>query len=244
MRISLLKTERLRAVCRLLGSCTALADVGCDHGYLSAELIMTGRAERAIASDISPVSAAKAARLAESLGISDRMTALTADGLDCLNGVEPPYSIAVCGMGGELIASIIERGFEAASRAERIVMQPMRGEAELRRYLFEHDFRIEDERVIREGRRFYQVISAVPNRRDMIPEGFPQGWFRFGWVMARRDAENLMPLLAHYASVYKRELSSAERKGRRPEGIVAELERTEALMRFIEKERAEKHAAE
>ena len=54
MRNSLLKDERLSAVFGLIGSAGLVADVGCDHGYLSAELILSGRAERVIASDISP----------------------------------------------------------------------------------------------------------------------------------------------------------------------------------------------
>ncbi len=244
MRFSLLKTERLRAVYGLLGQCGMFADVGCDHGYLSAELILTGRAEGAIASDISPVSAAKAARLAERLGIAGQMHAVTADGLESLNGVEPPYSIAVCGMGGELIADILERGREHAAKAERIVMQPMRGEAELRRYLYEHDYYIGDERVVREGRRFYQVIAAVPNRRDSVPEGFPKDWFRFGWVMARKDDPELTPLLLHYRSVYQRELDKAESEGCAPENVISEIARTDALLRFIEDERAKNHAFE
>ena len=244
MRISLLKTERLTAVYDLLGSCGTVADIGCDHGYLSAELILSGHAQKALASDISPVSAAKAQRLSERLGIRDAMIACISDGLDCLQGVEPPYSIAICGMGGELIASILERGAEAASKAERIVMQPMRGEAELRRFLFEHDFRITAERVIREGKRFYQVICAIPGERDTIPEWFPKDWFRFGWVMAEEGDPELEPLLRHYRSVYNRELIKAEKQGRRPEGIVLELERTDALLRYIENGRKHDHEAE
>ena len=233
MRNSLLKDERLSAVFGLIGSAGLIADVGCDHGYLSAELILSGRAERVIASDISPVSVNKAAALARAYGIVDRMSAVIADGLSPLKDEPGPYKIAVCGMGGKLIARLLEEGAGEASRAELIVMQPMRGEAELRRYLYENAYRITDERVVREGRRFYQVIAAVPNERDTIPEGFPEGWFRFGWVMAQKREPELIPLLRHYRSVYARELGRARAEGKSPENILAELENTEALLRFM-----------
>ena len=72
----------------------------------------------------------KAAALARAYGVSDRMRAVIADGLSPLNDEPGPYKIAVCGMGGKLIARLLKEGAGEASRAELIVMQPMRGEAE------------------------------------------------------------------------------------------------------------------
>ena len=234
MRNTLLKDERLRAVFGLLGEAETVADIGCDHGYLSAALVLSGRAKRVIASDISPVSAGKAAALAESLGIGAQMEAVCANGLSCLTGGEPGLKIAVCGMGGELIAKILAAAPGVVSRAELVVMQPMRGEAELRRYLYENRFRITDERVVLDEGRYYQVIAAVPGCRDTIPAGFPEGMFRFGWVMASKPETELMPLLKHYRAVYLKELENAERRGRSPEKLIEEIEKTEALMRFAE----------
>lgn len=234
MRHFQLKDERLKAVLAMLGKCETLADVGCDHGYLSAAAILSGAAMYALASDVSSVSAKKAEKLAQRLGLSGLMSVVCGDGLAPIGAEEPPYSIAVCGMGGELIARILEEGSESAKEADLIVMQPMRGEAELRRYLFEHDYRISDERVVRDGRRFYQVIAAVPNERDSIPEGFPKDYFRFGWVMAKKPEPELLPMLYHYRSVYRRELQKAEAKGSSPQNISEELRNTDSLIRFIE----------
>lgn len=227
-----LKDKRLSKVFELLGSAHTAADVGCDHGYLSAQLIVSGAAKTAVASDISAASVGKAARLAKRLGIEDRMICAEGDGLK----PAAPYSpdkIAVCGMGGELIARILEEGAETAQNAELIVMQPMRGEAELRRYLYENGFGIADELVVREGRRFYQVIAASYGKADVIPDGFPKGWFRFGWVMANKRDPQLVSLLYHYRSVYKRELEKAQKKGVCPDGLEEELERTDRLLAFM-----------
>ena len=188
-----LKDERLKAVLALIGRCGTLADVGCDHGWLSAAAVLSGAADKALASDISPVSAGKAERLAKRLGIADRMTAVCADGLAPAAGLEPPFSIAVCGMGGELIARILEEGRDTARKADIIVMQPMRGEAELREYLFRNGYGITDERVIRDGKLFYQIVAAVPNGENTIPEGFPKDWFRFGWAAAQNHPEERVP---------------------------------------------------
>ncbi len=222
--------DRLKTVLALIGRCETLADVGCDHGFLSAAAVLTGAADHALASDISPVSARKAERLAKRLGISEKMTVICCDGLAAAAAEEPPYTIAVCGMGGELIARILEKNALAAARAERIVMQPMRGEAELREYLFKNGYGITDERVVKEGKRFYQVIAAVPNGDNTVPDWFPKDWFRFGWIAAEKHPGDLMPLLEHYRAVYARELEKARTRGKDPAPLVNEIERVDALM--------------
>ena len=99
-------SPRLAAAAAMLGPAHTVWDVGCDHGFLSAHLIKSGAAQNVIATDLSPVSVAKAARFAERRGLSDRMRFAVTDGL---SGFEPSggYKLAVCGMGGELIASIL-----------------------------------------------------------------------------------------------------------------------------------------
>lgn len=236
MRNTLLKDDRLAAVFDMMGSAGIAADIGCDHGYLAAALITGGRADSVIASDISPVSVSKAAALADKLGISDRMKTVCADGLEPLDSAEPPYSIAVCGMGGELIASILDRSPKTARAASIIVMQPMRGEAELRRYLYEHGFGVTDERIAKDRGRYYQVIAAKPGLPNDLPDGFPKDWFRFGWVMAEKRDPLLPELLVRYRAAYMRELSRARAKGRDPEPILKELENTDALIRFVNAE--------
>lgn len=234
MSSELLKDARLSAVFEMLGSSPLVIDVGCDHGYLSAALILEGRAERAIASDISPFSVGKARLLFEKHGISGRAFAVQADGLDSLEGEAPPYKAAICGMGGELIARILERGKQAARSAELIVMQPMRGEAELREYLYRNGFGITDERVEVDSGRFYQIIAAKYGGQNKIPDWFPKDWFRFGWVNAQKRDPNLLALLRHYRSVYERELERAAEKGTRPQSVTDEIARTDKLIEYLE----------
>ena len=114
-------------------------------------------------------------------------------------------------------------------------MQPMRGEAELREYLFTNGFGIVDERVVTDSGRFYQVVAARYGAPNAIPEGFPKDFFRFGWVMAERGEEELVSLLGHYLEVYTKELKKAECRGRAPERLTEEIRKTRELMRFIER---------
>lgn len=235
MRKAVSLRPRLAAAFDMLGKADTVWDVGCDHGYLSAALLLSGRAGGVAASDISPASADKTQRLAKELGLEGRMTVFRADGL---SGFAPQgeFKLALCGMGGELIAQILESGAEIAAAASLIVMQPMRGEEELRRYLYRSGFSIVDEAAVLDDGRYYQLIAAVPRGGSVIPDWFPRDYFRFGWVMCSKPDDTLIALLAKYRGVYQKKLDSALKSGRAPAKLEKELAAVGAIIAHIEAE--------
>ena len=65
--------KRLAAI----GDCVegrCVADIGCDHGKLACGLVAEGRAERAIATDISAACLVKARELASATGLRSSAT--------------------------------------------------------------------------------------------------------------------------------------------------------------------------
>jgi len=85
-----------------------IADIGTDHAYLPVWLLLTGRVQGAVATDIREGPLRTAARTVERYGLSGKISLILADGLA---GIEKyhPDDIIIFGMGGELIASIIEK---------------------------------------------------------------------------------------------------------------------------------------
>ena len=142
------------------------ADIGCDHGRLSVALLQQGRADRVIASDIST-------ELAALCGLGSRLTTVLSDGMAHL-GPDEADAIAICGMGGELIARILEANLPAVKNARCITMQPMRGIEELRQFLRKNEFRIIDERLVLDAGRIYQIIGAKSGNPAPLPGWFPQ----------------------------------------------------------------------
>ena len=158
-----------------------IADIGSDHGRLICWLLHRYPDAEGIATDISRPSLMKTELLAEQEGLSERIRCLCGDGLDPLRGIKPDI-LMICGMGGELIRDILSRAEEPLGGAKTAVLQPMSGVEELREYLFADGYRVVSDRIVKEGGRYYQVMSVRKDGTpDRLPEGFPEGLFSIGY---------------------------------------------------------------
>ena len=101
-------SSRLKAVASLVRKGSSLADIGCDHGYLPVYLVMNGIIENAVASDINDGPLKQCRRLVESYSLQDKINCVLSDGLSNIEYTDF-QDVAICGMGGELIASILEQ---------------------------------------------------------------------------------------------------------------------------------------
>ncbi len=138
---------------------TVLADVGTDHAYLPITLMREKKIVRAIASDIhkGPILRAKENVLQN--GFVKEITILRTDGLQGLDA-HAPTDIVIAGMGGDLIANILEKAPWVKDKKYHLILQPMTKAHHLRRYLYENGFAIEKECFAKEELRVYLAISC------------------------------------------------------------------------------------
>lgn len=162
--------ERLRAVADLFPRCVRGADIGADHGKLSAWLLESGATERMVVSDISEPALRRARELMEKRGLMPRVTLKAADGFDALDeGVE---AAAVCGMGGKTIADMMP-GLKKTGCQPRLVLSAHTDLPALRAALFQNGYHIDGEWVVRARGRYYRIMEASPGksactRREML----------------------------------------------------------------------------
>jgi len=156
MELSL--TPRLARIAACVPRGARLADVGTDHGYLPVRLLLDGAIERAIASDLRPGPLERARETARRYGLEEKISFRLCDGLAAIDEGEAD-TIAVAGMGGETIASILEAAPWTKS-GKRPLLQPMTSFPELRGWLGAHGYRIEREYLAREGKRLYSVMEV------------------------------------------------------------------------------------
>lgn len=154
------------------------ADIGCDHGRMTAYLLAHCAPLRMIASDVSGPSMEKARRLLAARGLADRARVTEADGLD---GIDRPVDvIIIAGMGAETIAGILRAGREKIGGA-RLILQANVGLPLLRRALAELGLRVEREAFARAAGRQYAILVArageacMPDARQALLGTAAQG---------------------------------------------------------------------
>ncbi len=152
-------SERMRKIACLVrgGSC---ADIGTDHGHIPIWLSLEGRCGKLILTDIAEGPLQKARENIAGLGANLSDLRLGA-GLEPLEAGEAE-TVIIAGMGGELIASILEKDPVKTFSFSRFVLQPRSREAALRMRLEKMGLPVTGEYLVREGRRICQIIVCEP----------------------------------------------------------------------------------
>ncbi len=156
---SLVETPIDDATCRQAGS-VILADVGCDHAYLAADLLLRGIASFAVCSDLRQGPLASAAQNLAAAGLAERAVTLLTDGLDSVAPYHPT-DIVICGMGGETICYILQKAPFLKTEGLRLVLQPMTDADTVCFWLWNNGFEIVKERYALEGVKPYRLLLAV-----------------------------------------------------------------------------------
>ena len=151
---------RLLSAAELTRQGAVLADIGTDHAYLPLYLLSNGHISFAFATDVNEGPLASARANAEEYGHTDKMSFVLTDGATVLSdkGITD-YSI--CGMGGELIADIIDRAPHLAAEGINLILQPMSRQEKLRTYLASHGFDITCESYSFDAGKYYVCMLAV-----------------------------------------------------------------------------------
>ncbi len=152
-------SERLLCCTGFIAPGARVADIGTDHGYLGIYLLQKEIAQTVYACDLRERPLARARENAVRFGVADRMQLLRADGLTALSPNQ--IDTVVCaGMGGDLIASILEAAPWLQSPAYRLILQPQSAGQHLRRVLSAWGFEILRETLVLEGGFLYTVMEA------------------------------------------------------------------------------------
>ncbi len=151
--------ERLQAAAELFPPCRLGADIGTDHGRLPLYLLASGRCERMVVSDISGPALLKARELITRHHFEEQAVFAQADGLNALH--EPAQAIAILGMGGDTMHSILAAGQSKLQNAA-LILSPHTELHIVREALQGIGYRIAKETITRSGGRFYVILLAQP----------------------------------------------------------------------------------
>lgn len=151
-------SKRLELVASFVPQGAILLDVGSDHAYLPIELIERGQIESAIAGEVVEGPYQSAVKNVEAHGLKEKIQVRLANGLAAFEEADQVSVITIAGMGGRLIARILEEGLDKLADVERLILQPNNREDDLRIWLQDHGFEIVAESILEESGKFYEIL--------------------------------------------------------------------------------------
>ena len=198
--------ERLTAIIDLVKQDQRVADIGCDHAYVSIELAKEKNC-RVIAADIKegPLEIARENIRAE--GLEERIETRLSDGMKEIEKGEVD-ALVVAGMGGHLIIDILKESREKLRPGMQLVLSPQSDLRLVRYELRKMNCFIDSEVCLKDGDKWYFVLNcrvgmSLPSpvsdeeaKRDMmygkyLPE-HPTDVFREFLVWEARGLEDLI----------------------------------------------------
>ena len=163
-----------------------VADIGTDHAHLPVYMLRNGLAIRALATDVNPGPLERAKENIADSWLSDFIEARLCDGLD---GVNPDHweTCIISGMGGGLIIDILRKNLTTAQGFKQLLLSPQRDVRDVRVFLHQNGFRIDDEVLLDEKGKFYNILDVSPCNEVSYDE---KGYV-FGEILLRKKCEVL-----------------------------------------------------
>ena len=157
-------SERLLAVASYVEVGSVVADIGSDHAYLPIYLIQKGIVEKAVAGEVirGPYETAK--NSVDSRGVSDKITVRLANGLNAIEENDRIDTVTIAGMGGSLIATILEEGKNRLQDVRRLIVQPNLHAQAIRTWAVKNDWKIVDEEIMKEDGKIYEILVFEKGR--------------------------------------------------------------------------------
>lgn len=153
-------SNRLKMIADKVQLHSRLADIGSDHALLPVYLASQRIVSFAIAGEyhLGPLEAAK--QQVKEANLIDRIDVRHGDGLAVIQRGEVDC-ITIAGMGGNLIARILDEGKEKLDGVQQLILQPNVGEDVVRHWLVEHGWYLLEEDILLEDGKIYEILHAI-----------------------------------------------------------------------------------
>ena len=202
-----MKKLRLDEIINLVDHNSIVADIGTDHGIVPFELIKSNKAKKVIASDISEKSLDKLREKLDYLDEPEKIILNVSDGLDNLNEYQVD-TIIISGMGGNLIADILEKNIDVAKSANCLILGANNSLSLLRKFLHDNSFEIIEEVDLFENDKYYQILKIKVGKQLFLNEYE----YEFGKFLIDNKSENLKQYIKRLIKNKKTILSNITEK--------------------------------
>jgi tRNA (adenine22-N1)-methyltransferase len=170
-------SNRLAAVASFIPEGARLADIGSDHAYLPANLLLNHRISFAIAGEVAKGPLENAKQEINLHHLEYVLKPRLADGLAAVAPDDKIDTVSIAGMGGRLIAQILTAGHLSTNGYKHLVLQPNIDIDVVRRWLADNHYQLVDELVLLDDGHYYEILVAEPGEMQLTDQEFTFGPF-------------------------------------------------------------------
>ncbi|WP_397539329.1 tRNA (adenine(22)-N(1))-methyltransferase [Rummeliibacillus pycnus] len=163
-------SKRLEKVASFVPQNAIVADIGSDHAYLPCYLVLNNLVTSAIAGEVVKGPYESACHEVQQEGLQKQINVRLADGLQAIEQADHVTAITIAGMGGPLIASILEKDVERLIGVERLILQPNIHAIAIREWAIRRNWKIVDEAILKEDDKIYEVLVLEPGEDSLTEE--------------------------------------------------------------------------
>lgn len=224
-------SQRLEAVANYIPKGYRLADIGSDHAYLPCYAVKKGIVPSAIAGEVveGPYQSAKG-QVAEE-GLTDVIAVRKGDGLEVLSVGEVDV-VTIAGMGGALIASILENGKTKLEKVQRLILQPNISALSIRTWLRNNGWELIAENMVEEDEKIYEILVAERGEVDK-PYGNLQEGLLLGPFLMKKQPAPFKKKWQREMTNWKRILTQIEKAEKTAENV-KKIEELQQKIRLVE----------
>lgn len=151
---------RLEEIIDTVENCDTAVDVGCDHGFVSIDIVKKGKAQRVIACDINKGPLKAAALNIKNAGVEGFIETRLSDGLSKVSVSDKPDAVIIAGMGGSLITRILDEGKEVLGSVTQLILSPQSEIFLVRKWLRENGYTIMKEKCVFDANKYYFIMDV------------------------------------------------------------------------------------
>lgn len=185
-------SKRLQMVVGLVTPGKAVADVGCDHAYISIYMLQHQIASKIIAMDVNKGPLQRAKENIMKYGYEQVIETRLSDGMERLQAGEV-QTVLIAGMGGPLMERILTANRAVLQSVEELVLQPQSEIPHVREFMEKIGFQIEEEAMLQEDGKYY-----VAWRASRVSKPEPLGktiFYEFGKQLLEQQDTTLLQYL-------------------------------------------------
>ncbi len=160
-------SKRLEAVADFVPEGARIVDVGSDHAYLPLFLVEAKKIDFAVAGEVVKGPYESALANVAQAGQKENIMVRLADGLAAIEAEDRIDTITIAGMGGRLIADILQAGKDKLAGVERLILQPNNREDDVRKWLADNGFALVAEAIVEENDKIYEILVAEFGRKTL-----------------------------------------------------------------------------